>query len=70
MDILSEVREDLKYLFQTEQEVLMFAATGTGAMEGAVANTLSPGDTALVVDGGKFGERWTEFCKVYGIKAE
>ena len=48
----------------------MFAATGTGAMEGAVANTLSAGDTALVVDGGKFGERWTELCKVYGVKAE
>jgi len=70
MDILAKVREDLKYLFQTEQEVLMFAATGTGAMEGAVANTLSPGDTALVVDGGKFGERWAELCEVYGIQVD
>ena len=69
-EILGEVREGLKYLFETEQEVLMFAATGTGAMEGAVANTLSPGDTAIVVDGGKFGERWTELCNVYGVKAE
>jgi aspartate aminotransferase-like enzyme len=68
MDIMAEVREGLKYLFQTEQEVLTFTATGTGAMEGAVANTLSAGDTALVVDGGKFGERWTELCNVYGIK--
>ncbi len=67
MDILAQVREDLKYLFQTEQEVLMFAATGTGAMEGAVANTLSPGDTAMVLEGGKFGERWAELCQVYGI---
>ncbi len=70
MEILAKVREDLKYLFQTEQEVLMFAATGTGAMEGAVANTLSPGDTALVVDGGKFGERWAELCEVYGITVD
>jgi aspartate aminotransferase-like enzyme len=70
MEILAQVRDDLKYLFQTDQEVLMFAATGTGAMEGAVANTLSPGDTALVVDGGKFGERWTELCQVYGINVE
>jgi aspartate aminotransferase-like enzyme len=70
MEILGEVRADLKYLFETEQEVLIFAATGTGAMEGAVANTLSAGDTALVVDGGKFGERWTELCNVYGVKAE
>jgi aspartate aminotransferase-like enzyme len=70
MEILEQVRGDLKYLFQTEQEVLMFAATGTGAMEGAVANTLSPGDTALVVEGGKFGERWVELCNVYGIKVD
>ncbi|MBM4294855.1 MAG: alanine--glyoxylate aminotransferase family protein [Deltaproteobacteria bacterium] len=69
MEILGEVREGLKYLFQTRQEVLIFAATGTGAMEGAVANTLSAGDQALVVDGGKFGERWTELCNVYGVKA-
>jgi aspartate aminotransferase-like enzyme len=70
MEILGKVREDLKYLFQTEQEVLIFTATGTGAMEGAVTNTLSAGDTALVVDGGKFGERWTELCNVYGVKVE
>jgi serine---pyruvate transaminase len=70
MEILEQVRKDLKYLFQTEQEVLMFVATGTGAMEGSVANTLSPGDTALVVEGGKFGERWAELCQVYGIKVD
>jgi aspartate aminotransferase-like enzyme len=70
MEILGGVREDLKYLFQTQQEVLIFAATGTGAMEGAVTNTLSAGDTALVVDGGKFGERWTELCTVYGVKVD
>jgi aspartate aminotransferase-like enzyme len=70
MDIMAQVRDDLKYLFQTEQEVLVFVATGTGAMEGAVANTLSPGDTALVAEGGKFGERWAELCRVYGINVD
>jgi serine---pyruvate transaminase len=70
MDIMAQVREDLKYLFQTEQEVLIFVATGTGAMEGAVANTLSPGDPAIVVEGGKFGERWVELCQVYGINVD
>ena len=70
MEIFGKVREDLKYLFQTEQEVLVFTATGTGAMEGSVTNLLSAGDTALVVDGGKFGERWTELCNVYGVKVE
>jgi len=70
MDIMAKVREDLKYLFQTQQEVLIFVATGTGAMEGAVANTLSPGDTAIVAEGGKFGERWTELCRVYGVNVD
>ncbi|MDI6755112.1 MAG: alanine--glyoxylate aminotransferase family protein [Thermodesulfobacteriota bacterium] len=68
--ILEEVREGLKYLFQTKKEVLIFASSGTGAMEGAVTNTLCVGDKALVVEGGKFGERWANICKAYGVKAE
>ncbi|MFQ5532573.1 MAG: pyridoxal-phosphate-dependent aminotransferase family protein [Candidatus Methylomirabilales bacterium] len=65
--LMAEVREDLKYLFQTTQEVLLFTCSGTGGMEAAVANTLSPGDKALVILGGKFGERWGEICEAYGI---
>ncbi len=68
--ILAEVREGLKYLFQTKKEVLIFASSGTGAMEGAVTNTLSPGDKAIVVEGGKFGERWTNICKAYGVQTQ
>ncbi|HEC24661.1 MAG TPA: alanine--glyoxylate aminotransferase family protein, partial [bacterium] len=56
--ILQEVRDNLKYLFQTKQEVLIFTSSGTGAMEGCVSNLLSAGDHALAVRGGKFGERW------------
>jgi len=66
--IFSEIREGLKYLFQTKNEVLIFTSSGTGAMEGAVANLLSKGDRAIVVRGGKFGERWGEICKAYGIE--
>ena len=66
--ILAEIREGLKYLFQTKNEVLTFTSSGTGAMEGAVSNILSKGDKALVVRGGKFGERWGEICKAYGIE--
>ncbi len=66
--IFEEVREGLKYLFQTKNEVLIFTSSGTGAMEGAVSNILSKGDKALVVRGGKFGERWGEICKAYGIE--
>ena len=66
-DLFQEVREGLKYVFQTKNEVLVLASSGTGAMEGAVCNTLSPGDEVLVVRGGKFGERWGEICEAYGV---
>ncbi|MDD5254677.1 MAG: alanine--glyoxylate aminotransferase family protein [Candidatus Omnitrophica bacterium] len=68
--VLKEVGEGLKYVFQTKNDVYILSSSGPGAMEAAVVNTLSAGDTALVVQGGKFGERWTEICKAYGIKAE
>lgn len=66
--IFTEIREGLKYLFQTKQEVLVLTSSGTGAMEGAVSNILSRGDKALVIRGGKFGERWGEICKAFGIE--
>ena len=68
--ILEEARSGLKWLFQTKNEVLLFASSGTGAMEGAVTNTLSKGDRVIVVDGGKFGERWWKICKAYGVEAD
>jgi aspartate aminotransferase-like enzyme len=66
--IFAEVREGLKYLFQTKNEVLIFTSSGTGAMEGAVSNILCKGDRVLVIRGGKFGERWGEICKAYGVE--
>jgi aspartate aminotransferase-like enzyme len=66
--IFADIREGLKYLFQTKNEVMVFTSSGTGAMEGAVSNILSTGDKAIVVRGGKFGERWGEICKAYGIE--
>jgi aspartate aminotransferase-like enzyme len=66
--ILDEVREGLKWLFQIHDEVLLFASSGTGAMEGAVSNLLRRGDEAIVVRGGKFGERWAEICEAYGVR--
>ena len=68
--ILKEAVEGLKYIFQTKNDVFVLSSSGTGAMEAAVANLLSPGDTAITVEGGKFGERWTELCQAYGVKAE
>ena len=67
--LFQDVRSGLKWLFQTEQEVLTFSASGTGAMEGAITNFLSPGDKIIYVDGGKFGERWGLIAKAYGVEA-
>jgi aspartate aminotransferase-like enzyme len=67
--VLAEVQEGLRALFGTTQEVLVLAASGTGAMEGSVTNLLSPGDEVVVVNGGKFGERWTKICQAYGVRA-
>jgi len=67
-DIFGQVRAGLKKLFQTDNEVLTFCSSGTGAMESAVANLLSPGDKAIAVKGGKFGERWSLLLKAYGCQ--
>jgi aspartate aminotransferase-like enzyme len=56
----------LQQVFRTEQEVLLFAASGTGAMESAFANLISPGDRVLVVTAGSFGDRWNAIAKAYG----
>jgi len=64
---LKEVIEGLQYVFQTQSDVYLLASSGTGAMEAAVANLVGPQDNAITVEGGKFGERWTELCNVYGV---
>lgn len=66
--IFAEAAEDAKYLFQTQQDVLILASTGTGGMEGCITNLFSPGDKVLVVNGGKFGERWGKISEAYGLK--
>jgi aspartate aminotransferase-like enzyme len=68
LEIFDRISEDLKIVFKTKNIVLTFLSSGTGAMEGAVANTLSPGDKALCIIGGKFGERWAEICQTFGIE--
>ena len=68
--IFGEARDDLRRLFQTEEDVLMLASSGTGAMEAAVVNLLGPGDRVLVINGGKFGERWGKLCSAYGVEVE
>src|SRR5258708_7846262 len=67
--IFQEVIENLKYAFQTKNDVFLIAGSGTGAMESAVSNLLSPGDTALVASSGVFGDRFTKIMEAYGINA-
>jgi aspartate aminotransferase-like enzyme len=66
--VYKNIAESLKYIFQTENEVYVLAASGTGAMEMAVANLLSPGDKIIVASCGNFGNRWAEIARGYGIK--
>ena len=67
--IFADVRAGLKRLVQTRQEVIPFACSGTGAMEAAVVNTLSAGDTVAIVRAGKFADRWVELARAYGLVA-
>jgi aspartate aminotransferase-like enzyme len=60
---------DLKEVLATANDVLMFASSGTGAMEAAVSNLFSKGDKVIVCSAGKFGERWVEIAKAYGLDA-
>jgi aspartate aminotransferase-like enzyme len=70
LPILDSAKKGLQWLYQTKNDVLILCSTGTGGMDGAVSNFLSPGDDVLVVNGGKFGERWTKICQAYGMKVE
>jgi aspartate aminotransferase-like enzyme len=67
--ILKESLKDLKLLFD-EEHISVFTSTGTGALEASVVNFMSSKDTVLTVDGGKFGERWSEILSAYKIKHE
>ena len=67
--IMTETLALLKYYYDTQNEVLIFASSGTGAMEGSVSNLLSPGERMLVGTAGKFGERWLGLAQAYGVEA-
>lgn len=66
VDTYARVLDNLNTVFQTEHDVLVFASSGSGAMESAVANLARPGQPALVASCGKFGERWAELCDAFG----
>jgi aspartate aminotransferase-like enzyme len=66
--VFAEAREGLKPLFGTKSDVLILTSSGTGAMEAAVCNLFSPGEKVLVINGGKFGERWLKIGKAFGLE--
>lgn len=65
--LLAEVEQGLKEIFQTQNEVLIYACSGTGVMESAVVNLLSPGDRVICCSNGKFGDRLVKLNETYGM---
>jgi aspartate aminotransferase-like enzyme len=66
--LLAEVLEGLKYVFQTQHDVLVLTSSGTGGMEAAVVNLVPRGGKAIVLESGKFSERWRLICERFGIE--
>jgi aspartate aminotransferase-like enzyme len=66
VEVYERALERLPKVFQTANDVLSFAASGSGAMESAVANLVVPGESAVVASAGKFGQRWAELCDAFG----
>jgi len=66
-ELFEGIRERLKYPFQTQNEIFILTSSGTGAMEAVIANLFSPGEKVLVIEGGKFGRRWTGISQAFGL---
>ena len=67
-EVFTRVNENLKRVFLTENDVFTYAASGTGAFEGAIQNLFTPGDKVLVVNNGNFGNRWVKMSKAFGLE--
>src|SRR6185312_12969846 len=68
--LYTRVLADMKDFIGTQNDVLILASSGTGAMEGSVSNLTSPGDKVLVLTAGKFGERWRDLAKAFGCNVD
>jgi len=66
-NVLSEVLEDLKYVYQTKNDVIALTSSGTGGMEAAVCNVLAPDKKAILLTAGRWGERWRGIMKGFGV---
>jgi len=70
LPVLDAAKKGLQWLYQTKNDVLILCSSGTGGMVGSVNNFFSQGDKVIVINGGKFGERWTKICQSYGLKVD
>jgi aspartate aminotransferase-like enzyme len=68
VEVYARCLSRLKGVFQTENDVLCFASSGSGGMESAAANLVQPGEPVVVASSGKFGERWHELAEAFGAK--
>lgn len=69
-EVVHAVQNGLKWLYQTKNDIIVLAASGSGAMEASLVNSCNQGDSVLVVDGGKFGERFGKIAKAFGLNVE
>ncbi|MFN4261070.1 MAG: pyridoxal-phosphate-dependent aminotransferase family protein [Gemmataceae bacterium] len=67
--ILADVLEDLRYVFCTKNPVIPLTSSGTGGMEAAISNTCPPGSKVICLIAGRWGERWRNICKAFGVEA-
>src|SRR3989338_3785371 len=65
--VMKEVMEDLKWAYETKNDIFIYPSSGTGGMEVAVVNTLTPGDKVIVLNIGNFGSRYAKICQAYGL---
>lgn len=68
--VLESAKKGLQWIYQTKNDVLILCSTGTGGMVSSVNNFFSPNDKVLVINGGKFGERWTKICQAHDLNIQ
>jgi len=69
-ELFERLLSRLEGIFRTENDILLYTASGTGGMESAVANLCSPGERVVVVSAGYFGERWSQIARAYGLEVD
>lgn len=70
LPVIDSAKKGLQWLYQTKNDVLILCSTGTGGMVGSVNNFFNKGDKVLVINGGKFGERWTKISQTFGLEVK